>query len=542
MKFDKIDWTRVFFKTYYEKRSAAHLIVNFNRVWILHVALFWFYTAFNSPTIYRPTPTSEPTAAMTWSATALGGAVATLIMIAATLAEFSYLPTTWNNTSHLSRRLLFLLVCLAATAGPTFYIAITDSPKNKSQIPLIIGVVQFFVSVVLTFVFAIIPSGRMFGDRVAGKARKYLASQTFTAAYPELERGARIGSIMHWVLIFGCKFVESYFFLTLSFRDPIRVMVGMTVQNCSDQWFGNNLCKYQATFTLSIMYIMDLTLFFLDTYLWYVIWNTVYSVARSFALGLSIWTPWKDIYTRLPKRIYAKLLATSDMEVKYKPKVRTPTFLEGSSINRKFKVLVSQIWNAIIISMYREHLLSIEHVQKLLYHQVQSDQDGRRTLRAPPFFISQGDKAFQGQFFPPGSEAERRISFFAQSLTTIIPEPLPIDAMPTFTVLTPHYSEKILLSLREIIREEPQSRVTLLEYLKQLHPIEWDNFVKDTKILAEESTSFGGPSPFGGIDEKGTSKTDDLPFYCIGFKSAAPEYTLVCCLHGFCGFTADLLR
>jgi 1,3-beta-glucan synthase len=189
--------------------------------------------------------------------------------------------------------------------------------------------------------------------------------------------------------------------------------------------------------------------------------------------------------------------------------------------------------------MYREHLLSIEHVQKLLYHQVQSDQDGRRTLRAPPFFISQGDKAFKGQFFPPGSEAERRISFFAQSLTTIIPEPLPIDAMPTFTVLTPHYSEKILLSLREIIREEPQSRVTLLEYLKQLHPIEWDNFVKDTKILAEESTPFGGPSPFGGIDEKGASKADDLPFYCIGFKSAAPEYTLVRCLHGLCGFTAD---
>jgi hypothetical protein len=50
-----------------------------------------------------------------------------------------------------------------------------------------------------------------------------------------------------------------------------------------------------------------------------------------------------------------------------------------------------------------------------------------------------------------------------------------VDNMPTFTVLIPHYSEKILLSLREIIREdEPYSRVTLLEYLKQLHPHEWD--------------------------------------------------------------------
>ena len=124
------------------------------------------------------------------------------------------------------------------------------------------------------------------------------------------------------------------------------------------------------------------------------------------------------------------------------------------------------------------------------------------------------------EFFPAGSEAARRISFFAQSLTTAIPEPLGVDAMPTFTVLTPHYSEKILLSLREIIREEDQNtRVTLLEYLKQLHPIEWDNFVRDTKILAEESADLD-------VDEKTDKKTDDIPFYTIGFKSAAPEYTL----------------
>lgn len=93
--------------------------------------------------------------------------------------------------------------------------------------------------------------------------------------------------------------------------------------------------------------------------------------------------------------------------------------------------------------MYREHLLSIEHVQKLLYHQVDSGPDGRRALRAPAFFTSQHDRGRQGEFFAPGSEAERRISFFAQSLTTAIPEPLPVDAMPTFTVLTPHYSEKV---------------------------------------------------------------------------------------------------
>ncbi|ESK96966.1 1,3-beta-glucansynthase [Moniliophthora roreri MCA 2997] len=504
LKLSRVDWNKVFFKTYFEKRSTAHLLVNFNRVWILHISVFFFFTAFNSPKVYAPTTKIHPSPQMQWSAVALGGAVSTVIMLLATLAEFSYIPTTWNNASHLTTRFIFLLIILALTAGPTFYIAMVDDRPNLSQVPLILGIVQFFISVVVTICFAIIPSGRMFGDRVAGKARKYMASQTFTASYPSLPRSARTASIMLWVLIFTCKYVESFFFLSTSFSSPVAVMARTKVQGCNDRIFGNMLCSNHVLFTLAIMYLMDLILFFLDTYLWYIIWIVVFSIGRSFALGLSIWTPWKDIYTRLPKRIYAKLLATGEMEVKYKP-----------------KVLVSQIWNAIIISMYREHLLSIDHVQRLLYHQVDG-ADGRRTLRAPPFFTNQEGQGFKDNFFPVGGEAERRISFFASSLATAIPEPLPMDAMPTFTVLVPHYSEKILLSLREIIREEDQNtRVTLLEYLKQLHPIEWDNFVKDTKILAEEMEG-----PESTTNEKAGAKTDDLPFYCIGFKTSSPEYTL----------------
>ena len=107
MRFDRIDWNRAFFKTYYEKRSFGHLLVNFNRIWVIHISLFWFYTAYNAPTIYQPK--RGHSSASTWSATALVGAVATIIMILATLTEFSYIPTTWNNT-HLTRRLLFLLL------------------------------------------------------------------------------------------------------------------------------------------------------------------------------------------------------------------------------------------------------------------------------------------------------------------------------------------------------------------------------------------------------------------------------------------------
>ena len=71
---------------------------------------------------------------------------------------------------------------------------------------------------------------------------------------------------------------------------------------------------------------------------------------------------------------------------------------------------------------------------------------GRRVLRAPPFFTSQGEKGSNGEFFLSDSEAEPRISFFAQSLTTDIPQPQHVDAMPMFAVLTPHYSEKVKAS------------------------------------------------------------------------------------------------
>ncbi|EMC99957.1 glycosyltransferase family 48 protein [Baudoinia panamericana UAMH 10762] len=504
-------WKKAFFKTYKETRSWFHMLTNFNRIWVIHVTIFWFYTAFNSPTLYtknyQQQLNNQPNKAAHFSAVALGGTLACIIQIGATLAEWLYVPRRWAGAQHLTKRLLLLIGMFVINIAPAVYIF---GISQTGKIAVILGVVQFLIALATFFFFAIMPLGGLFGSYLNGKRRTYVASQTFTASFPRLKGNDMWMSFGLWILVFGAKLSESYFFLTLSIRDPIRILSTMQIRNCvGDAIIGTTLCYKQPIVLLILMYFTDLILFFLDTYLWYIIWNCVFSVARSFYLGVSIWTPWRNIFSRLPKRIYSKVLATTDMEIKYKP-----------------KVLISQIWNAIVISMYREHLLAIDHVQKLLYHQVPSEQEGKRTLRAPTFFVSQEDHSFKTEFFPMMSEAERRISFFAQSLSTPIPEPLPVDNMPTFTVMIPHYSEKILLSLREIIREdEPYSRVTMLEYLKQLHPHEWDCFVKDTKILADETSQFNGDFDKTEKDTQ-KSKIDDLPFYCIGFKSAAPEYTL----------------
>lgn len=513
-KLKEVEWKKVFFKTYKETRSWWHMVTNFNRIWVIHVSFFWLFTALNSPTLYLNEPfvhelNTKPHRAAWWSVGGLAGTVASLIMIAGTIAEWAYVPRQWAGAQHLTKRLFFLILILVINIAPAVYVFLIDGNKGR-KIATILGTVQFFVALATIAFFSFIPPGRIFGGYFAKNSRRYVASQTFTANFPQLTGNDRWMSYGLWFLVFGAKLAESFVFLTLSFRDPIRILSLMDIHDClGDAIFGTLLCKYQPQILLGLMYFTDLILFFLDTYLWYIIICTIFSVARSFYLGISIWTPWRNIFSRLPKRVYSKVLATTDMEIKYKP-----------------KVLISQVWNAIVISMYREHLLAIEHVQKLLYHQVPSEQEGKRTLRAPTFFVSQEDQSFQTEFFPPGSEAERRISFFAQSLSTPIPEPLPVDNMPTFTVLIPHYGEKILLSLREIIREDdPYSRVTLLEYLKQLHPHEWDCFVKDTKILADETSQFQTEEEKTDKEAQ-KSKIDDLPFYCIGFKSAAPEYTL----------------
>lgn len=522
MKLHEVVWDKVFFKTYKESRSWFHMAVNFNRIWVIHLTMFWFYAAFNSPTIYTPNYqqllNNPPLAQCRWSAVGLGGVLATVIQIVATLSEWAFVPRNWAGAQHLTRRLLFLIIILLINLAPAIYVFGYVGISRRSRSAHIVSIVQFFIAVVTFFFFSVMPLGGLFGSYMNKKTRRYVASQTFTASFAELKGDAMWISYGLWVCVFVAKLAESYFFLILSLRDPIRDLSSMTMTRCvGEVYFGTTLCRQQAHITLGLMYFIDIILFFLDTYLWYIICNSIFSVARSFYLGISILTPWRNIFSRLPKRIYSKILATTDMEIKYKP-----------------KVLISQIWNAVVISMYREHLLAIDHVQKLLYHQVPSEIEGKRTLRAPTFFVSQGDNSIDVTFFPKHSEAERRISFFAQSLSTPIPEPLPVDNMPTFTVFVPHYSEKILLSLREIIREDDQfSRVTLLEYLKQLHPIEWECFVKDTKILSEETSGFGLGSSSDNLDKDGSdeknsikSKIDDLPFYCIGFKSAAPEYTL----------------
>lgn len=508
--FSDINWDKAFYKTYKESRTWVHVIVNFNRIWIIHCCVFWYYIVYNSPTLYtinyQIQLDTQPTPQTQLSVMALSGSVASLINIIATVGETAFVPRKWPGAESLTKRFFVLLAIFLINTLPSIYVLILLPLEKKSRSGLAVAITQFIISIFTVVYFSFMPLGSLFGSYLKKEERKYAPSKAFTASVHKLRGKALLSSYGLWTAVFLAKFLESYFFLVLSIRDPIRELSIMKVTNCSnDIVFGSFICRHQPKFVLIIMYITDLLLFFLDTYLWYIVWNTIFSVCRSFYMGVSIWTPWRNIFSRLPKRIFSKVIYSSDK-------------------NLKPKLVVSQIWNSVVISMYREHLLSLEHVQKLIYQQVATPGvDEIDSLKEPIFFVSQEDRSVKSSLFDHQTEAQRRITFFAQSLSTPMPEPCPIDRMPTFSVLIPHYGEKITLTLKEIIREEDEyAHVTLLEYLKQLHPLEWMCFVQDTKMLAEEMESTASSGSFDSEKEK----YNDLPYYCVGFKSATPEYIL----------------
>ncbi|KAI5968724.1 GSL2 [Candida margitis] len=465
-RLNEVQWQKAFYKTFKEKRSWSHVLANFHRVWIIHLSAFWYYSVYNSPTLYtknyQQTLDNPPTYQTQLSLLSLGGSVALTINFISLLFELSYIPRKWYGAQPVAGRLLVTLIFLVLNTAPSVYLLGFRDLGEQSTLDLTIASIQFALSILIVVYLSIVPLGKIFIKSPKSNDRKYLPQNSFITNFYLLTDTDKIASHALWLAIFISKFLESYFFLTLSMKDPIRELSIMKHVTCSGEtFFGSWLC-------------------------------------------VSIWTPWRNIFSRLPKRIFSKIISVSNEK------------------NLKTKSLVSQVWNSIIISMYREHLISLENVQKLIYKSIEDPGvEGGIILKEPMFFVSQEDQSVKSALFSKQSEAQRRITFFAQSLSTPMPEVGPIHLMPSFSVLVPHYSEKIILSLREIIREEEQySHVTMLEYLKQLHPLEWNCFVKDTKMLAEEFESDSAST------DNAKEKLDDLPYYSVGFKVATPEYIL----------------
>ncbi|XP_074319213.1 putative callose synthase 8 isoform X1 [Silene latifolia] len=77
---------------------------------------------------------------------------------------------------------------------------------------------------------------------------------------------------------------------------------------------------------------------------------------------------------------------------------------------------------------------------------------------------------------PANLEARRRISFFATSLFMNMPDAPKIRNMLSFSVLTPHYTEEVKFSMKELLSSQEQ--VSIIFYMKKIYPDEWKNFLE----------------------------------------------------------------
>lgn len=369
-----VNWKSVFRKTFKERRTALHLVANFSRVWILHIAFFVTFLAWIAGPSFGA---DNKNLTLRLGYTCLGGASACLFALFSTVTELFFLPMTFRALRILSRRFMFLIFLMIVNVLPTAFIVLIAS---KSFTARMVSYAGLLISFVTTMYLVLVPNAELF-SRKASKSQNLLTNPTFTAKYAPLKPSERALSYSIWILVFLSKMTESLFFLIMPVGRPLRVLATLNIKECASAAI---LCTVVKWTSLFLLIVLVLILFFLDTYMWWIVWSTALGVIRSVYLGLSIFTPWKNVFARLPERVYAKIVALGEMRTKLKP-----------------KIICSQIWNAIVVSLYNEHLINLEHLDKMLYHQHVSPQNLNKVLiEKPRFFTAQEDVSTKTEFFP----------------------------------------------------------------------------------------------------------------------------------------------
>lgn len=503
--------------------------MNFNRIWIIHLSAFWYYFAINTPAFYtkgyHPAMNTKTAPQVQLTVIALGGTVSCIISLSATIGEWCYVPRSSLGSQPLLLRFSLQVLLLLVNVGPTVYILLFKGWTVSSQVGCLIGGIQLAVALLTTAYLSATPLEKLFVLFEKKTNPNVIKSRLFTSAFPQISSKSSLYSILLWANVFVAKLLESYFFLTLSLKDPLNILLAMDTNRCTgDIWLKKLVCQHFARACAGLLLLTNFVLFFLDTYLWYIICNCIFSTIISYSVGTSIFKPWKNKFSKLPERILSKIVF---------------------SLNEKDgDFAITKIWNCIVISLYKEHLLSVEQVTNLIYQkEPEEDLMVHSGFRKPIFFSFQEDSASSNSpdLFTSNDEAIRRISFFARSLSSLLHAPIPIEALPSFTAFAPHYSEKIILEIKELLKENEKSKISLLEYLKKLHPSEWNAFVTDTKLskhvasvhsietvvsvnLDQEENERSTEESFSKLQDK--SRFDDIPYDCIGFKNSSPEFTI----------------
>ncbi|KNE64975.1 hypothetical protein AMAG_10642 [Allomyces macrogynus ATCC 38327] len=535
----QIDWSKFARKTFYESRTFTHLVVNFARVWALHLGTFItlvppvIYDGFfpphlgNAPSpVLGPAPPTETRLFLT----GLGGAAVALLLLAVAAIEPCYLPSSRKVVKRAMAKvawsLLFLTANLILPAAYAVYLLLSKPVEGGlgartgggpmryvfggSAIRQLVALVQLAVSLTTVAATVATPVFPVRGESLNN------ANPAFTARYPRESvlhgsspratrpgsQGTRRASVLLWTTILALKLITGYFFLLLPLGEPVRIVlqyachVPVPVPTAGVAIPAPlAMCQLYGWVVTALLVVLTYTFFHLDTYMWYTIATACTGFALSVVDGASIFRPWQGVFVRLPDRIRAKILTTTRA---------FGTMAAGAA--RVPMTHVAALWNAIVESFFADHQISRSARATMLYTRSPTDSD----LVRPDFFDRQEDASAA----VASDAAVQRLRFFGQSLSMRqLPAPLPVRSVPALTVLVPHYAEATLVSLRELVRDGDRGSMLQLAYLQALFPDDWARYV------AANGDSGDVEANVGIEPETDGTGPGDLPLQMLGFRA-----------------------
>ncbi|KAJ3374534.1 hypothetical protein GGF31_007312 [Allomyces arbusculus] len=528
----QIDWHKFARKTFYESRTFTHLVVNFARVWALHLGTFItlvppvIYDGFfpphlgNAPSpVLGPAPPTETRLFLT----GLGGAAVALLLLAVAAIEPCYLPTSRQvvkrATAKVAWSLLFLVANMVLPAAYVVYLLLSRPIEGglgarSGGGPMryvfgggagrqLVALTQLAISLTTVASTVARPVFPVHGESLNN------ANPAFTARYPRESvlhgstlrasrpgsQGTRRASVLLWATILALKLITGYFFLLLPLGEPVRIVLQHACHTPMPTPTAGMaipaplaLCQIYGWVVTALLVILTYTFFHLDTYMWYTIATAITGFALSVVDGASIFRPWQGVFVRLPDRIRAKILTT------------TRAFGNAAATAARVPMThVAVLWNAIVESFYTDHQISRPARTSMLYTRTATE------LVRPDFFDRQEDASAA----VASDAAIQRLRFFGQSLSMRqLPAPLPVKSVPALTVLVPHYAEATLVSLRELVRDGDRGSMLQLAYLQALFPDDWARYVAangDVEDLEVGDVNGGGAG--------------DMPLQMLGFRA-----------------------
>ena len=399
-----VSWTASLQKTYYERRTILHVYVNFISIWIFHVVLFL--------TLFLVAVGGEAVPLL-----GLSGLIASFMAFMALLFEKMFVSSVSYRSDHWKSSLVKVGALTVTNACvPTLWISLAVVRKFE-----FIMYLQVFYSLISSILVIVLPRLKLSGNTsIDSNLRKRKRCETLL-------------SWSFWLILIVVKLSTSYNYLIRPFSVLFVGIFEDGIGACS-----SSLCKYSGWTALAALFILNMVLFMLDTYIWYTVGMTVFGVYEYLFTGASVLNDWKQAISNVTDRIASKLLAECNRTVKR-------------------SVLV---WNSFVLSLFNDHVLSDVQCTEMIYR----DQD------EPPFLRSPNIDKLE-------PEAQRRIVFFSKSLASSMPSATCGHSSPIMSVLIPHFNEKILYSTRDLILSE-DNFVALLDYIKSMHPEEWQNFLK----------------------------------------------------------------